>query len=125
MTRERDMEKPDPSAGATVARLWRGLTRPERADAYEAYLYEHGMAELQKQSLGVQMLRRDIPEATEFVVMSFWESVAAMSRFAGSDPTRVRHLDRDADYLIALPEAVQVFEIRASNLPGPLGRDRV
>ncbi|MGL4288776.1 MAG: hypothetical protein ACRCVA_20675 [Phreatobacter sp.] len=119
------MDTANPGAGVAVARIWRGRTRPERADDYEVYLDEHGMAELQKHSLGVQMLRRGMPEATEFVVMSFWESVAAMSRFAGSDPTRIRHLDRDADYLIELPEAVQVFDILSSNLPGAFRKDRV
>jgi len=41
--------------------------------------------------------------------------VDAMSRFAGDDPTRIHHLARDEEYLIELPEGVQVLEIIASH----------
>ena len=35
----------------------------------------------------------------------------AMSRFAGPDPRRIHHLERDAEFLIELPIGVQVLEI--------------
>lgn len=47
--------------------------------------------------------------------MSYWESVEAMTRFAGSDPRRIHHLERDAEFLIELPKTVQVLEITASH----------
>ena len=34
-----------------------------------------------------------------------------MSRFAGKDPRRIHHLDRDAEFLIELPQGVQVLDI--------------
>jgi hypothetical protein len=42
------------------------------------------------------------------------ESVQAMSRFAGPDPTRIHHLKKDADYLLELPETVQTLRIVSS-----------
>ena len=44
----------------------------------------------------------------------YWESVEAMSRFAGKDPTRIHHLDRDREFLSELPDKVQILEITAS-----------
>jgi hypothetical protein len=38
-----------------------------------------------------------------------------MSRFAGDDPRRIHHLARDAEFLIELPQGVQVLEIVASS----------
>lgn len=105
----------------TIARIWRGRTRPERADAYEAYLYETGIKPLIEKALGVQSFREDRADETEFVTVSYWESVEAMSRFAGDDPTRIHHLERDAEFLIALPEGVQILEIRAAH--GHTGQD--
>jgi heme-degrading monooxygenase HmoA len=52
---------------------------------------------------------------SEFVTISYWESVEAMSRFAGDDPRRIHHLERDAEFLIELPSAVQVLDIVASH----------
>jgi len=46
--------------------------------------------------------------------LSYWESVEAMSRFAGKDPRRIHHLPRDPEFLIELPQSVQVLEIAAS-----------
>jgi heme-degrading monooxygenase HmoA len=99
----------------TIARIWRGRTRPERADEYEAYLYEAGIEPLIEKAMGVQNLREDRAHETEFITISYWESVDAMSRFTGGDPTRIHHLERDAEFLIELPERVQILKIRASH----------
>lgn len=107
-------------SGPRIARIWRGRTRTQDADAYATYLYEHGIRPLAERALGVQMLREDRPGETEFVTISYWESVEAMSRYAGEDPRRIRHLERDAEFLIELPEGVQVLEIVASR--GQTGR---
>ena len=98
-----------------IARIWRGRTTAARADEYARYLYEHGIRPLEKKALGVQMLREDRKDESEFVTISYWESVEAMSRFAGSDPRRIHHLERDAEFLIELPKAVQILDIAASS----------
>jgi len=51
---------------------------------------------------------------TEFVTISYWESVEAMSRFTGGDPTRIHHLARDPEFLVELPQHVQILNIRTS-----------
>jgi hypothetical protein len=97
-----------------IARIWRGRTTAAKADAYAAYLYEQGIKPLAQKALGVQMLREDRANETEFVTISYWESVEAMSRFAGDDPRRIHHLERDAEFLIELPSDVQILTIVAS-----------
>ncbi len=99
----------------TIARIWRGRTTAARADEYGRYLYEHGIRRLEAKALGVQMLREDRATETEFVTISYWESVEAMSRFAGPDPRRIHHLERDAEFLIELPRSVQVLDIVAAS----------
>ena len=94
-----------------VARIWRGRTVTARADAYAAYLAEEGIRPLAVKALGVQSLREDRDGETEFITISYWESVEAMALFAGSDPRKIHHLPRDAEFLIELPESVQVLQI--------------
>src|ERR671919_1778154 len=98
-----------------IARIWRGRTTRERADEYAAYLYTHGIRPLEEKALGVQLFREDRETETEFVTISYWESVPAMSRFNGGEPTRVHHLDRDREFLVELPERVQVLRIVTSH----------
>ena len=109
------------STQPAIARIWRGRTRPEVADEYEAYNYEVGIKPLIEKALGVQTLREDRAHETEFMTISYWESIEAMARFTGADPSAIHHLERDAELLIELPERVQVLAIRASH--GNTGAD--
>jgi hypothetical protein len=95
----------------TIARIWRGRTTRAKADEYSRYLHEHGIKPLEEKAIGVQSLREDREGETEFVTISYWESVEAMSRFAGKDPRKIHHLERDAEFLIELPRSVQVLRI--------------
>jgi heme-degrading monooxygenase HmoA len=107
----------------TIARVWRGRTKRDVANEYEAYNFEVGIKPLIEKALGVQTFREDRANETEFITISYWESVEAMSRFTGGDPTRIHNLDRDAEFLIELPASVQILEIRATH--GDTGGRRV
>jgi hypothetical protein len=111
----------DNSKRPSIARIWRGRTPRDRADEYEAYNYEVGIKPLIEKAMGVQTLREDRADETEFITISYWESVEAMSRFTGEEPTRIHHLERDPELLIELPQRVQVLNIRASH--GNIGGD--
>jgi hypothetical protein len=53
MSRSSDASRP------RIARIWRGRTTSEKADAYARYLYEHGIKLLEEKALGVHLLRED------------------------------------------------------------------
>ena len=99
----------------SIVRIWRGRTPRHRADEYEAYNYQVGIVPLLGKALGVQTLREDREHETEFMTISYWESVEAMSRFTGGDPTQIHHLPRDAEFLIELPERVQILQLLTSH----------
>jgi heme-degrading monooxygenase HmoA len=63
----------------------------------------------------VQTCREDRESETEFMTISYWESVDAMAAFTGGDPTRIHHLDRDPEFLIELPTSVQILRLRTSH----------
>jgi hypothetical protein len=114
--RERQVQGPTMNASAKgpsprIARIWRGRTTRAKADEYAAYLYEQGIRPLEQKALGVQSLREDRATETEFVTISYWASVEAMAVFAGKDPRRIHHLERDAEFLIDLPQGVQILDI--------------
>ncbi|MBR1155406.1 antibiotic biosynthesis monooxygenase [Bradyrhizobium sp. JYMT SZCCT0428] len=98
-----------------IARVWRGRTNPDVADEYEAYNYEVGIKPLIEKALAVQTFREDRQNETEFVTISYWESLESMSSFTGGDPSRIHHLERDKDFLIELPKSVQILKIRHSH----------
>jgi hypothetical protein len=99
----------------TIARIWRGRVPRAKADEYARYNYEAGIRPLEQKALGVQSLREDRARESEFITISYWESVEAMARFTGSDPRKIHHLARDPEFLIELPTSVQILEIIASS----------
>ena len=73
----------------TIARIWRGRTRPESADDYEAYLKIEGIPPLEKTALGVQLFREDRGHETWFTTISYWPDLDSMTAFTTGEPTRV------------------------------------
>jgi heme-degrading monooxygenase HmoA len=57
------------------------------------------------------VLRRADGPQTEFLVISIWESIDAVKRFAGKDYQRAVILDRDREYLIEVEPTVRHYEI--------------
>lgn len=98
-----------------IVRIWRGRTPLERADEYEVYNYDAGIKPLIKKALGVQAFREDRENETEFMTISYWGSVEAMSKFTGGDPGKVHHLERDSEFLIELPKEVQILRLLRSH----------
>ena len=104
-----------PPRQPTIARIWRGRTSRDRADAYEAYSHEAGIEPLIAKALGVQTFREDREHETEFMTISYWESIEEMSSFTGGEPTAVHHLERDPEFLLELPREVQVVRLLSSH----------
>jgi heme-degrading monooxygenase HmoA len=100
---------------AKIARIWRGRTTRDRADEYEVYNRDVGIVPLLEKALGVQTFREDGDTESEFMTISYWESMDAMTSFAGDDPTAIHHLPRDEEFLIELPKSVQILRLVSSD----------
>ena len=96
-----------------IARIWRGAVRREDSDEYVEYLRATGLPEYRATSgnRGAWILRRDLGERTEFVTLSFWESLASVEGFAGSDPERAVFYPEDDRFLVERDLTVAHYEL--------------
>lgn len=71
-----------------IARLWWGWTTSDNADAYQQLLRTEILPEIQTIAgcQGAYLLRRDVEGDVEFVVLTQWQSMDAVRRFAGEGP---------------------------------------
>ena len=102
-----------------IARHWRGWTVPENADAYQALLSGTVLPGLKKISgyRGGYVLRRDIAEEVEFVVVNLFDSIEAVQQFAGPDYT-VAQFEPEARRLLVRVEPLAVhYEVCVSTVP--------
>jgi heme-degrading monooxygenase HmoA len=98
-----------------IARHWRGWTRPEHADGYEAFLKEKilpGLCALEGYR-GGYVLRRDAAGEAEFVVVNFFDSLEAVQRFAGPDYTIPVFEPEAKSFLSRIEDFATHYEVRA------------
>jgi len=102
-----------PQAKKVIARIWHGRTLTSKADEYYDYLKEAGINKIEaiEGNLGAQVLRRPDGKATEFVVISYWESLDAIKKFAGEDVDKTHFLPKDSEYLLEMEPKVRHFEV--------------
>ena len=70
-----------------IARLWHGLTTRENSGKYERLLLGEILPGIHRVDgyKGAYLLRREVPEGTEFATLTLFDSMDAVRRFAGED----------------------------------------
>jgi heme-degrading monooxygenase HmoA len=96
-----------------IARIWRGSTRAEDAQAYADYMGGSGGQALADTpgNRGVYMLRRIVDDTAEFVMLSLWESEDAIHAFAGDDISVAVFFPDDDRYLTDRELTVSHYEV--------------
>lgn len=108
-----------------IARIWRGLTAQDQADEYLEYLRLTGLKEYRETpgNRGVFVLRRTQGERCEVVLVSLWDSMDAIRRFAGSSPETAKYYPEDRRFLLEMEPNVRHYEVTdALGLPELLAR---
>src|SRR5262249_9759621 len=108
-----------------IVRIWHGRTRPELADEYEEFLRRRAIPDYRgiAGNLGAFVLRQAATDRSEFLTVSFWESLEAIRAFAGDPIERAKYYAEDQRYLVEFEPAVTHYELRGaamSDLSGVL-----
>ena len=96
-----------------IARIWRGATRADDAEAYLEYLHRTGFRGFRETpgNLGALGLRRIADGRAEFFLLSFWASEDAVRRFAGDDAERAVFFPEDDRFLVERGDRVEHFDV--------------
>jgi len=82
-----DVPNSIPTEKGPVLRLWKGCSTVERASEYVHHATMKVLPALRAVDghRGAYLLRRMVDGAIEFVVLTLWDSMAAVRRFAGAE----------------------------------------
>ena len=96
-----------------IARIWRGLTAADKADAYVEYFNHTGLKDFATTpgNRGVYVIRRVMGDRCEFQIISLWDSMDAVKQFAGADAERSRYYPEDEQFLLEMEPLVRHFEV--------------
>lgn len=107
-----------------IARLWRGETRRQDADAYQQVLEATGVRDYRATpgNCGVWLLRRDVDAGrTEFALLTLWDRRDSIRAFAGDPIDIARYYDADRDYLLDFRRTVEHFDVASAwETPGAI-----
>ena len=102
-----------------IARIWRGHTRAADAEAYTKLIERTGLVDYHATpgNLGAAILRRVNPDprngTAEFLVLSLWEDMNAIRKFAGEDAEKAHYYPEDDAYLLGKEPNVSHYEVAA------------
>lgn len=110
-----------------IVRIWRGNTPLEKAEAYGALIARTGLKDYAATAgnRGALILRREDQGSAEFLVVSFWDDVEAIKRFAGQDPSRSVYYPEDDEYLLGKEPRVAHYEVVAGSVPSAGAGERL
>ena len=96
-----------------IARIWRGLTPAHQATEYLRYVQATGLQEYAATAghRGALVLLKTEAEQTEFTVISLWDSMDAIRRFAGDDVEQAMYYPEDEKYLLTFEPKVTHYEV--------------
>jgi heme-degrading monooxygenase HmoA len=95
-------------------RQWRGRVPREKTEEYLSYLQATGLEEYRSTNgnLGAFVTTRAIGKATEFLLVTFWESEDAIRRFAGDDYEKAVYYPEDGKFLLARAPAADHYQVK-------------
>ena len=101
-----------------IMRICKGSTHRSDSDSYFNYLLETGVKEYRETTgnHGVYVLRRNVDDHSEFLLLSLWDSVESIKGFAGSDYEKAVFYPEDAKYLVEFDKHVAHFEVLYSSV---------
>ena len=96
-----------------IARVWRGYTKPENADGYEAHLKPELLPGLSKVKgfAGSYLLRREVGEEVEFVTIILWDSIESIRAVAGPEYEKAVIPEERRKYLSRFEAKAAHFEV--------------
>jgi heme-degrading monooxygenase HmoA len=102
---------------SNIARVWYGRTPSSKGEEYVEYIKKTGVKGLTETegNRGVLVFKRVNEDIAEITVISFWDSLDAIQRFAGKDINKAVYYPEDAKYLLEMPPNLEHYEVSVAS----------
>lgn len=97
-----------------IMRQWRGRVPREKAEEFLSYLQATRLEEYRSTvgNLGAFVTTRPLGKATEFLLVTFWDSEESLRRYAGDDYERAVYYPEDRKFLLAGAPAADHYQVK-------------
>ena len=96
-----------------IARTWHGAVPIAKSEKYLELMRNVAIPDYKRTpgNRGAYVLHREEGDVVHFVMLTYWDSLEAVSGFAGRDVSVAKYYDFDVDYLIELEPTVQHHQV--------------
>ena len=96
-----------------IVRLWHGRVKASQGDEYEAFMKERAAPDygsvdgLQK----LLFLRKNEADVAHFLLITHWDSMESVKKFAGEQPEKAKYYPEDSQFLLEKEETSTLYEV--------------
>ena len=96
-----------------IARRWHGRVPASKAEDYLRLMRDVGLADYRSTegNRGAWCLHRQQGDTVHVEMVTLWEDLDAIHRFAGDDLLKAKYYDFDPEFLLELEPEVTHFEV--------------
>ena len=97
----------------TIMRLWHGEVKIEKADEYEKFMLERAAPDYGSVDglLKLYFQRKNEEKNVHFLLVTIWDSIESVKKFAGDNPEIAKYYPEDDDYLLRKEKHVSMYEV--------------
>lgn len=96
-----------------IARYWKGIVKPNMAQAYMEHLQEDTLDIVSdmKGFRGASVLKKEVSNGVEFVVITEWDSIDTIAQFSGKDLEKAVVPDLAKSMMVTYDDRVIHYEV--------------
>jgi heme-degrading monooxygenase HmoA len=98
-----------------IARVFHGVTTKHKKAGFIRQLERTGLKDFanMRGNKGAYVFARDLGGNTDFMIVSFWDSIDAVKQFAGVDVEKTRFYLNDEDFMLEFEPKIKHYEVVA------------
>ena len=96
-----------------IVRMWHGRVDASRSDEYAEFMKQRAAPDYSSVD-GLQkllFLRTDEKDVTRFLLVTYWDSMESVKKFAGEEPEKAKYYPEDDQFLLEKEELSALYEV--------------
>jgi len=96
-----------------IVRMWHGMVMTSKADEYAEFMKERAVPDYSSvDGLKKLLFLRNVDtDVAHFLLVTYWDSMEAVKKFAGDRPEKAKYYPEDDDFLLEKEETSALYEV--------------
>ncbi len=96
-----------------IMRLWHGKVAIDKADEYEKFMIEKAAPDYGSVDglLKLYFQRRNENTIAHFLLVTIWDSLESIKKFAGAEPELAKYYPEDDNFLLEKEKHTSLYEV--------------